>query len=208
MTAVPPQVLALDVDGVILDPDRGGAGHWTEALTRRHGITRVQLRESFFTRTWDDVVNGRLTIEHALADALADMGVAAEVDDVMACWFEADLVVYPETVRLARQAAEAGRRVVLATNQEHRRAALLEDRLGAMFPIDTVCYSAALGTQKHDPRFFELAGRQIGADPGSIVFVDDVEVNVARAAEAGWTAVHVVPGSSWHSAVAELLAIV
>ena len=58
--------LALDVDGVLLDPDRNGAGHWTNELTARFGIERAQLRESFFMNSWDDVVNGRRSVEDGL----------------------------------------------------------------------------------------------------------------------------------------------
>lgn len=79
--------LALDVDGVLLDPERGGDGHWTNELERRHGIGRSQLRHAFFVPYWDDVVNGRRSIEVALTDALRAANVTVGVDDVLACWF-------------------------------------------------------------------------------------------------------------------------
>ena len=55
--------LALDVDGVLLDPDRNGDGRWTNELAARFGIERSQLREAFFMRRWDDVINGRRSVE-------------------------------------------------------------------------------------------------------------------------------------------------
>ena len=83
--------LALDVDGVLLDSDRGGAGHWSVELERKYGVSRAQLREHFFVPCWDDVVNGRrpICIGHGI-------------------------------------------RVVLATNQENRRAAYLGEHLGKL----------------------------------------------------------------------------
>ena len=125
--------LALDVDGVLLDPDRNGDGHWTNELTARFGIERAQLRESFFMNSWDDVINGRRTVEDSLREALALIGTTVDVESVLSCWFDADYAPIEETFDLARRAAAAGCRVVLATNQEHRRAAYLHRRIGAGF---------------------------------------------------------------------------
>jgi len=199
--------LALDVDGVVLDPDRQGDGHWTNALEARYGITRPELRAAFFMREWDDVVNGRVAIEAAMGSALMSIGSDVEVEDVLDCWFESDFAVRPSAVDLANRAAESGCRVVLATNQEHRRAAYLRTHLGAMFPIDDVIYSADLGHQKHESDFFELATRRLGGDPSDVVFVDDVLHNVDQASAAGWRAVHAPPGEKWEPTVADLLGL-
>lgn len=203
-------ILALDVDGVLLDPERAGDGHWTNELERRHGITRPQLRQAFFMRSWDDVVNGRIDIESALGAALDQLGSTVPIEDVLSCWFDADFVPFDHAVDVARRAATAGCRVVLATNQEHRRAAYLNEQLGALVPLDDVIYSADLGVQKHDARFFELASRRLGVDPSdrsSIIFVDDVEHNVEQARAAGWRADHAAPDADWISRVEQALGL-
>ncbi len=198
------RLLALDVDGVLLDPDRGGDGHWTNELQRRHDITRDQLREHFFTRHWDDVVNGRQPLEGALDAALDEIGSRCSAADVIDCWHAADFVVIDDAVDLARRAVGAGVPVVLATNQSHERAAHLHAALGERFPIADVWYSAEFGVQKHDARFFELARGRV--HPATdIVFVDDTPVNVERAAESGWHAIHADGSTSWTDTVAALL---
>jgi len=204
------RILALDVDGVLLDPERSADGHWTNELERRYGITRVQLRQAFFTRSWDDVVNGRLDIEPALWAALEEIGSTVSVDDVLSCWFDADFVPIEKAISFAGAAAAAGVRVVLATNQEHRRAAYLADRLGGLFPLDAVIYSADLRIQKHDASFFELASERLGVESSersSVVFVDDVELNIGQARRAGWRAVHAPPGADWIRPVASELGL-
>jgi len=90
------RILALDVDGVLLDPERGGLGNWTAEMEHEFGIAGSQIQQAFFQRSFD---------------------------------------------------------VVLATNQEHRRAGFLRLRLGAMMSIDDVLYSADLGVQKHEVAF-------------------------------------------------------
>jgi putative hydrolase of the HAD superfamily len=202
--------LALDVDGVLLDPDRNGAGHWSNELTARFGIERAQLRESFFMNGWDDVVNGRRSVEDGLAEALALIGTTVDVEAVLACWFDADYAPIDDTFDLARRAAAAGCRVVLATNQEHRRADYLHRRIGATLPLDGVIYSADVGYQKHDPNFFEIASERLGLSPdrrSSVVFVDDVLHNVEVARSAGWRAVHASDDQPWRHEVVELLGL-
>ncbi|HSM67189.1 MAG TPA: HAD family hydrolase [Ilumatobacteraceae bacterium] len=202
--------LALDVDGVLLDPDRNGDGHWTNELTARFGIERVQLRESFFMQSWDDVVNGRRTVEDGLGEALARIGTTVDVESVLSCWFDADYAPIAETFDLARRAAAAGCRVVLATNQEHRRADYLQQRIGAAVPLEQVIYSADVGCQKNDPRFFETASGRLGLNPdqrANVVFVDDVIHNVEVARSSGWRAVHASVDQPWRHEVADLLGL-
>ncbi len=200
--------LALDVDGVLLDIDRGGRGPWTNELKAQFGIEPALLHEAFFRRNWTDIIVGRRSVEDGLAEALAQIGTTTDVESVLACWFDADYVPIAETFELAQRATQAGCRVVLATNQEHRRAAYLHQRVGASFPIDRVIYSAEVGYQKHDPTFFAIATELLGVDPSdcsNIVFVDDIAQNVDVARSSGWRAVHAAPGHPWHSDVAALL---
>jgi putative hydrolase of the HAD superfamily len=200
--------LALDVDGVLLDLDRNGRGPWTNELRAQFGIEPDLLHEEFFGRSWTDIIVGRRSVEDGLAEALAQIGTTADVEAVLACWFNADYVPIADTFELAQRATHAGCRVVLATNQEHRRAAYLHGRIGAAFPVDRVIYSAEVGYQKHDPRFFEIASDMLDIGPrdrSNIVFVDDVMQNVHVARSSGWRAVHAAPGQRWHDDVAKLL---
>ncbi len=181
--------LALDVDGVLLDSDRAGRGHWTVELEQRLGLRRADLDAAFFVPFWKDVLTGRRPIEPALGEALSAMGATATVDEVLECWFEADFVAFPRAVELASDAAACGVRVILATNQEHRRAQFLRERFSSQFPIAHVVYSAAVGAQKHRSAFFEAASASLSVrheDRQRILFVDDQARNVSVAQAAGW----------------------
>lgn len=202
--------LALDVDGVLLDPERNGVGHWTNELAARFGIERAQIQAAFFEHSWIDVINGRQPIEASLAEALVKIGTDADVESVLSCWFDADFVPFDAAFDLARRAVGAGHRVVLATNQEHRRAAYLRERIGAVVPLSDVLSSADLGYQKHDRGFFELASDRLNltaSERSSVVFVDDVLNNVEVARSFGWRSVHAAPGSPWHAEVEQLMGL-
>jgi len=58
-------VLALDVDGVLLDPARGGQGRWTTALEERYGVGPDERGSAFFQRLWPAVLVGSCAIEVA-----------------------------------------------------------------------------------------------------------------------------------------------
>lgn len=202
--------LALDVDGVLLDSDRGGAGHWSAELTAQLGITRAVMQATFFEPSWADVIVGRRLIEDALGAALAEMGSAADVESVLACWFDADFVPIEGALKVAHRAAAAGHRLVLATNQERRRAEYLRANLGSLLPLDDVLCSGDLGYEKNDPQFFELASERLAVSPAersSIVFVDDRIGNVDVARSCGWQAVHATGDETWHDDVAVALGI-
>jgi putative hydrolase of the HAD superfamily len=208
-SAIPAQaVLALDVDGVLLDPTGGGRGGWQQVLEERYAVDAGRLRSAFFERTWPEVIVGRRPVEPALAAAIGELGWPMTVEDLLACWFEADFTVDNEVVDVVRAEADAGVRLVLVTNQEHRRARFLEERLGSLIPISGIAYSAAIGFVKEDPRFFPVASEQLGISGGGgrVVFVDDSPVNVAAARGYGWSDVHFTREGSWRDDIMSALA--
>lgn len=183
------RVLALDVDGVLIDPDRGGRGRWHTAVHDRFGVSPTQLSEGFFQVYWHDIVVGRQPVESALAAAISDNEWPFDVETFLQVWFETDFDLDDRVVDWAADWAERGCRIVLATDQEHRRATFLRRHLGERLLIDAVCYSADLGAPKRDPDFFRRAGETFGIEAGSVVFVDDGADQCRAATEAGWRSV-------------------
>ena len=152
-------VLALDIDGVLLDATRAGKGKWSNELALRFGVDGNALQAAFFRPYWSEVIVGSRPIEPALEAALRDLGWDLGVEEVLACWFEADCVVDHDVVDAAREWAERGATIVLATNQEHRRVEFLRARLRPLIAFDTILYSGELGAQKRHPKFFARGRR-------------------------------------------------
>ena len=200
-------ILAVDVDGVLLDPQRGGLGPWGNALQERLGIDRGALRDAFFVPYWDEVVVGRQPIEPALEAALRSLGSSTSVDEVLECWFEADFVVDEPVVAAVRAWADQGVTVVLATNQEHRRLAFLRERLGALLPLHAVLGSAELGAVKGDARFWHAAALRLGLDQNTPapVLLDDDPTNVEVARSCGWGGVLFTRRDGWVGSVQQAL---
>lgn len=122
-----------------------------------------------------------------LAAILADFGVTATLEDVYRdIWLAA--VPAPASIALVRTLRDGGYGVHLGTNQERYRAAHMREVFGYDALFDVSCYSCELGAAKPDAAFFAEAVRRIGAEPQTILFIDDAAQNVAAAREAGLTA--------------------
>ncbi|MEY2473730.1 MAG: putative hydrolase of the superfamily [Actinomycetota bacterium] len=189
-------VIALDVDGVLIDPTRGGAGHWLEVVGPRFGVTADDMAP-FFRGAFRDVTSGRRTVEDALADHFASRGVdhLAFLD----AWLDEDAHPNDEVVKAAEEWARRGVAIVLATTQEHRRVDRLRALFGDRLQLADVLYSADLGAAKPDPEFFRRADARLGGR--RVVFVDDMVANVEAARVHGWTAVHYPAERNWRDVV-------
>ena len=66
--------------------------------------------------------------------------------------------------------------------------------------FETILYSAAIGAQKNDSKFFGIASEQLGVamdQRANVLFIDDTIDNVCQAGASGWTAIHADAGLAW-----------
>jgi len=196
-------VLALDVDGVILDAARAGSMRWKSSFGEKFGVNADLLSEEFFGRAWSRVIRGQLAIESALEEAITALGWTMAVGQVLNIWFETDYFPDNEVIAAAIGWAQQGARVVLVTNQEHRRAEFLKLRLSELLPLSGFVYSAAIGFVKEEPEFYPIADTQLGTSgiADAVVFVDDTLENVEAARSHGWRGIYFEKSTAWQSTI-------
>lgn len=194
--------LVLDVDGVIIDPTRGGRGAWHIDTADHFGLTVADI-EAFFASGWEAVMTGSVGLSEAVASHFAAAGIAVDPTAFIDHWLETDFVVNPDVLRVAQHWASEGVAVYLGTNQEHLRAAFLRERFSRDFALRDVLYSAELGAAKPNKEFFVRAQKRI--TPGRVVFVDDAPRNVTAAAAFGWHALHYVGQPTFSDELAALI---
>jgi len=173
-----------DADGVLQDLPGG----WYVAMEPFLGD---RVRE-FLHETWTDelpMLVGQGDYLPVLAEALARYGVTTSAEEIFAAVWH-DLVVIEETVALVHDLRRRGFGVHLGTNQELHRGTHMRTTLGYDELFDVSCYSYELGAAKPDPEFFVRAADRIGAEPASILFVDDNLANVEGARLVGLAAEH------------------
>jgi putative hydrolase of the HAD superfamily len=200
-------LLALDVDGVLLDAGRGGRGPWQVSFGERFGVDPRRLDDTLFGTPWPDVITGRRPVEAALAEALAALGWDMGIEAALQCWFEEDFVVDPVIVAAATHWSDLGVPLALVSNQEPRRARYLEQRLAPLLPPFAAAFSGDVGAVKGDDGFYSRAERHLGLEPGAaVVFLDDTAANVEAASAHGWTGIHFTGDGDWRDEVDAALA--
>ena len=185
---MPVRAVAFDIGGVLEVPtDTNLGGPWEQRLGLRPGEFLERLRQSGLGR---DANLGRIseaefaqalgrlyglnqpTTEELLVD-LWDWYVG-ELNTEMADYFQRLRPRYRTAI--LSNAAAGGRR------EEERR-------YGFAAMADVLVYSYEVGIEKPDRRIYQITCERLGVDPGEVVFLDDVEVNVVAARQLGMRAV-------------------
>lgn len=188
MTAEPlPAVWVVDVDGVLID---AGDHDWQVSIERAFGITREQLRD-FFRAEWPACVEGRRDTAEALGPWLERWGASCDAEAFIAAWHRKDAMLNRDLLDRLEAWREAGARMLLATNQDHRRADYLWDTLALGTHFDGMVHSAAVGTRKPGIAFWQAVADRIGShEPADVVVIDDIAANLAGAAPFEWRRHH------------------
>jgi putative hydrolase of the HAD superfamily len=189
------QVLMVDVDGVLVNGRPKDGRHHAADLQADLGVQFERLQAEFFKPHWEAIVTGRAQLMDRLVPVLARIAPSLSAERFVSYWFENDSRVDEDVRTALRHYRTAGRKVFLATNQEHLRARYLMDTLGFAADVDGIFYSAALGDRKPGAAFFRRAAQEAGVIPADIAFVDDSEVNIEGARKAGWHAIHWTGGN-------------
>lgn len=196
----------VDVDGVLVHGRTVDGRPVFSELKADLGLSYERLRAEFFNRYWGAIVSGREPMLPRLTAVLAEIAPQIDAQQLVDYWMANDARVFPADLAALDAARAAGLKVYLATNQEHIRAAYLMAEMGLGAHVDGIAYSAALGVRKPEDAFYRLAAEQVGAEAGTIGFVDDVADNVAAARRAGWQAVQFTGAATLGEVIAGLVA--
>ena len=182
-----PAVWVVDVDGVLVDAD---SSSWQDPVCAAAGITPGQLR-AFFRAEWPDCVEGRRDTAQALVPWLERWGASCDAEAFIAAWHRTDAALNrPLLARLSAWRVE-GARLLLATNQDHRRADYLWTTLGLGTTFDGMVHSAAVGARKPAIAFWQAVADRIGPHaPEDVVVIDDHADNLPGAAPFEWRTHH------------------
>ncbi|MFC7219250.1 HAD family hydrolase [Streptomyces polyrhachis] len=204
MDELPFDAVLCDFDGVVhlWDPD-GMA-----SLDRAWGLAEGSLAGAAFRPDLlEEAVTGQLSDgqwrERVAEDLARDCGSGERARGLVEAWSALTGRVDTDVVRLL-QTLRRRVPVVLVSNATTRLESCLAAH-GLAESFDAVLNTARVGVAKPDPRVFDLAARQVGADPGRCLFVDDTAGNVSAARAAGMTALHYRRFGQLREAVAPLL---
>ncbi|MGX9987895.1 HAD-IA family hydrolase [Rhizobium sp. WSM1274] len=190
------KVLMVDVDGVLVHGRPADGLPLFTYLERDLGLRIDLLQEEFFQTHWRDIIIGREALEPRLAGVLAKIAPHLSAKTLIDYWFENDSRLDLNLLEELAALRQSGITLLLATNQEHRRARYLMEQIGLKAHFDDIIYSAALGHSKPSPDFFRLATERAGVLPGEIAFIDDLAENIEAARQFGWNAAQWTAGAT------------
>jgi epoxide hydrolase-like predicted phosphatase len=182
------RAVVFDIGGVLEVPtDTDLDGRWERRLGLRPGEFFQRLRHSGlggqanlgrYSEAEFAQALGRLygLNEPATNELLAELWdwYVGELNTEMADYFRRLRPRYRTAI--LSNAAEGGRR------EEDRR-------YGFAAMADVLVYSYEVGIEKPDQRIYEITCQRLGVHPGEVVFLDDLEPNVAAAGRLGMRAV-------------------
>lgn len=193
-----------DFDGVLNRNVVDGELLWSKRITDDLGIDLDTFRAHLFQSNWHDVLTGREDLLDRLAAWAAAAGYRQPVQTVLDYWFAHDALPDRTALDLLAAARARGLRAVIATNNEPRRAAYIENEMGFAGRVERVFASGRIGVTKPDRRFFAHVSDALALAPERLLLIDDGEANVAAARRCGWRAHHFTAGG--YDALARLLA--
>lgn len=181
------RAVVFDIGGVLqINPDTG----WTSRWAGRLGLTAADL-EARLDPLWAPGVTGEATLTEIEARIGVELGldaaaVTALMDEVWAEYLgsaNAPLLDYIAGLRPRYRLGILSNSFVGARERE-------EAVYGFSARFDVIVYSHEIGIGKPDPRAYAIVSEQLAVPAAEIVFVDDLEVNVAAARAVGMTGVH------------------
>ncbi|WP_439381917.1 HAD family hydrolase [Amycolatopsis lexingtonensis] len=179
--------MVFDVGGVLeITPEMDVGRRWEARLGLPAGEIGRRLAD-----VWAGGAVGTVTermVHQAIRDRLGFTG--AQVEAMMAeMWVRYLGVGNNELIEYVRQLRPRYRTGILSNSfvgarEREQEKYRFEDL------VDEIVYSHEVGMSKPDPRIYELTCTRLGVGPEEMVFLDDVEPNIASAREAGIHAVH------------------
>lgn len=184
------RVVMFDIGGILeIIPEGGDPATRFSALDEEWN-TRLGLPPGHLTRCVEAITSdgayGRCTYEEWCARLRTSTGLGeADFDEYMVAFWDIymgnpneELIAYFRSLRPRYHTAILSNSFVGAREHE-------EERYGFTSMVDVAIYTHEEGIHKPDPRIFAIACERLDARPEEIVFLDDVEKNVAAAADYG-----------------------
>jgi putative hydrolase of the HAD superfamily len=175
-----------DFDGVINRNFVDGRFVWSDNIEVDLGVQLFPFNDYVFGNTFLDVICGRKDLLEHIGDWITHSGFQGSAQGILDYWFEKDALPDPHILSMIDEVARSGLKNVIATNNENRRAAYIEDQMGFKDRVEAVLSSGRMGCMKPQKVFFDHVTEYLGIPCHRLLLVDDLAKNVDAAAALGW----------------------
>jgi putative hydrolase of the HAD superfamily len=174
--------IIFDLGGVVVawEPEVIIAKVFTDAALRAMVMAEIIEHED-----WRALDRGVLPRQEAIARAVQRTGLEAHVVDAFLCQVPPALVVIPETVALLYRLKARGHKLFCLSNMHVASIEHLERVYTFWEVFDGIVISCRIHLLKPEPAIYAYLLEKYGLNGTETVFIDDMEVNVAAAAQFG-----------------------
>jgi putative hydrolase of the HAD superfamily len=187
MTATPGKiaVIFLDIGGVLLEVDEVG---FVRQLSSLIGADLAELARRLEGPALDPLERGRMTLQEYYRETVVPSDLNGEMTYARfeELWLAMMGEPTPVAGMLPRLREQAPVWLLSNTNRVHLKA--LWERYDFIRQVDGVITSCEVGLRKPEREMFRLALERAGVKAEEALFIDDREVNVVAAREAGLNA--------------------
>ncbi len=177
-----------DFDGVLNRNMVEGRFVWQENFERDIGRSLEDFHEAVFTDAFAEIIRGRIDLLDHVAAWTDRVRYAPGAAALLDYWFAKDARPDERMLVVMEKLAAAGRKQAIATNNEARRTAYIENEMNFGQRVEAIFSSGRLGHAKPDRAFFDTVREALGTAPERLLLVDDSAANVAAAEALGWQA--------------------
>ena len=199
---MPYRAVLFDLGGVVLGSPMAAIAHFERDRGIPAGWINRHIATSAPDGAWQKLERGALRVpawSAAFSRECSEAGQALDAAALMAA-IRAATDLRPRMQRAIAEIRRQGLVAAALTNNWH------DDGTEALRPLfDLFLESSKLGLRKPDPKIYQVACRQIGAQPGEIVYLDDIGYNLKPARAMGMTTLKVQDADETLDALQELL---
>jgi putative hydrolase of the HAD superfamily len=177
------KAIFFDADGVVVYPQKQFSKH----LKEEHSIT-PEMTRSFFGGVFNDCLVGKADLRGVLPTYLQAWKWKGTTEEFIATWLKFDHVVDTHLIGMIQRLRQNRIICCLVTSQERNRAEYMKTKMGFQDTFDHLFFSCEIGLQKPDHAYYQYIEKALHVEKESILFWDDLELNVLAARESGWNA--------------------
>jgi putative hydrolase of the HAD superfamily len=177
------KVICFDADGVVVYPQKQFSRH----LKEEHSISPDMTR-GFFCGVFNDCLVGAADLRDVLPTYLKEWGWTGSTEEFIATWLKFDHVVDSRVINTIQRLRQNKVICCLVTSQERNRAEYMKTKMGFQTAFDRLFFSCEIGLQKPNHAYYQYIQKALDVENESILFWDDLEINVIAARENGWNA--------------------
>lgn len=174
-------IVLFDADGVVIAPRKK---FFTDRLVDEYGVP-IDESMKFVKDLLIPSMTGKVDLRNTFPPLLKEWGIDVTIDEIFKFWWSGESDINQRVLHLVDELRHNGFKTYLATDQEKYRAQYLMEQLELGNHFDGTFFSCNMGFQKHDEEFWKILLESLKIDPAKILYWDDDQKNVDRAAAVG-----------------------